>query len=172
MDIKKLALAEYFAEIIGHCTTTGQTAKDIMRLFLNTLHFLSEDLRSCEFLKSVFELRFMSEIGLLPQLIGCRECYKYQAEEMYFLVDRACLLCGEHLAFKELEENYYHIRITNSVLEAMRFICLSEQERLFNFRLGDKSMELLNEITEKYVLARIDANFKSLDFYKKVCEPF
>ena len=171
IDIKKLVLAEYFAELIRHCATTGQTAKDIMRLFLNTLYFLSEDLRSCEFLKSVFEMRLMSEIGMLPQLIGCRECYRYETEEMYFLADHACLLCGDHFEYKGFEEDYFHIRINHAVLEALRFICLAGPERLFNFRIGERSMKLLNEITEKYIFARIGTSFKSLDFCKKICEP-
>lgn len=168
-DIEKVALAEYLAEIAGYCVTSGQTAKDIMRLFLNSLHFISEDLRSCSFIKSVFEMRFLSEIGLLPQLIGCRDCYKYEAEEMFFMVDRCCLLCGEHFYGRGFEENEYHIRLTRSVLHALRFICLSEMEKLFNFKLGDDSMKLLNEITEKYIVSRLHKEFKTLDFYKQIC---
>ena len=169
LDIKKLALAEYFVEISRYCVTSGQTAKDIMSLLLNSLHFLSEDMRSCEFLKSVFEMRFMSEIGMLPQLIGCRDCYKYEAEEMFFMADRACLLCGEHFYSRDFEENYYHIRLTGTVLHTLRFICLSDMKRLFNFRIGDESLKLLNEITEKYILTRLSRGFKTLDFYKQLC---
>ena len=51
LDMKKLALAEYFIEISKYCVTTGQSAKDAMSLLLNSLHFLSEGTRSCEFLK-------------------------------------------------------------------------------------------------------------------------
>ncbi|MBP1560970.1 MAG: DNA repair protein RecO [Oscillospiraceae bacterium] len=170
LDMKKLALASYFAEISRYCVTTGQSAKDAMSLLLNCLHFLSEDLRSCEFLKSVFELRFMSEIGMLPQLIGCRDCYKYEADEMYFMVDRACLICGDDFEYKGYEENYYHIRLTKTVLHTLRFICLSDMNRLFNFKIGEESQRLLNEITEKYILAHLSRSFKTLDFYKQICE--
>lgn len=168
LDMKKLALAQYFTEVSKYCVTTGQSAKDAMSLLLNSLHFLSEGTRSCEFLKSVFEMRFMSEIGMLPQLIGCRECYKYEAEEMYFMVERACLLCGEHFLQSGFEEGEYCIRLTRSVLHALRFICLSDMKKIFNFKVGEESQQLLSEITEKYILTRISRGFKSLDFYNEI----
>ena len=163
LDMKKLALACYFAELVKYTTTAQQSAKDISRLMLNTLHFLSEGTRSCEFLKSVFEFRLMSEIGLLPQLIGCRECYCYESDEMYYIVNKAMLLCGNHFSG---EENYYNIRLTPSLLHTMRFICLAEMERLFNFKISDKTQSKLNEITEKYILTHLSARFKTLEFYK------
>lgn len=170
LDMKKLALASYFIEISKYCVTTGQSARDVMRLLLNSLHFLSEDLRSCEFLKSVFEMRFMSEIGLLPQLIGCRDCYKYEAEVMYFMIDRSCLLCKEHFEYRNFEEGYYHVRLTKTVLHTLRFICLSDMNRLFNFKINDESQKLLSEVTEKYILSHLAQNFRTLDFYKHICE--
>lgn len=169
LDMKKLSLASYFAEVSRYCVTTGQSAKDVMSLLLNSLYLLSEGLRSCEFLKSVFEMRFMSEIGMLPQLIGCRDCYKYEADEMYFMIDRSCLLCGEDFYKRGFEENYYHVRLTNTVLHALRFICLTDANRLFNFKIGEQSQRLLNEVTEKYILAHLSRGFKTLDFYHSIC---
>lgn len=169
LDMKKLALAGYFVEISKYCVTTGQSAKDVMSLLLNTLHMLSEGMRSEEFLKSVFEMRFMSEIGMLPQLIGCRDCYSYEAEEMFFMIDRSCLLCGEHFYGRGFEENSYHVRLTRTVLHTLRFICLTDMNRLFNFKIGTDSQRLLNEVTEKYILAHLSRSFKTLDFYKQMC---
>ena len=170
LDMKKLALAEYFTEISRFCVTTGQTAKDIMRLLLNSLHFLSEDLRTCEFIKSVFEMRFMTEIGMYPQLIGCRDCYKYDLDEMYFMIDRSFLLCEEHFYSRGYEESYYNVRISRAVFKTLQFICLpDDMEKIFSFRLGEESLRQLNEITEKYILAHIDGRFKALEFYKQIC---
>lgn len=169
LDMQKLALAQYFTEISRYCVTTGQTAKDIMSLILNSLHLLSEGTRSCEFIKSVFEMRFMSEIGMLPQLIGCRDCYKYDMEEMYFIIDRSFLLCGEHFHSRGYEENFYNVRISRTVFRTLQFICLSEMKKIFNFRIGDESLKKLNEITEKYILTHVEGRFKALEFYKQIC---
>lgn len=170
LNIKKYALACYFVEISQYCIPRQQPAKEVMKLLLNSLHFLSEDLRSCAFLKSVFEMRFMSEVGLLPQLIGCRDCYKFTTEKMYILIDRACLLCGEHFEERGFEEDYYHIKINNTILHTLQFICLAEQKRLFNFKIGKENQKLLNEITEKYILRHLHYKFKALDFYQNICD--
>ena len=170
LDMQKLALAQYFTEISRYCVTTGQTAKDIMSLILNSLHILSEGTRSCEFVKSVFEMRFMSEIGMLPQLIGCRDCYKYDTDDMYFIIDRSFLLCGEHFHSRGYEESFYNVRISRTVFRTLQFICLSEMKKIFNFKIGDESLKKLNEITEKYILTHVEGRFKALEFYKQICE--
>ena len=171
LDVKKYALACYFIEISQYCIPKNQTAQNVMQLLLNSLHFLAEDLRSCAYLKSVFEMRFMSEVGLLPQLIGCRDCYQYEAGEMmYIMIDRACLLCGDDFERRGFEEDYYHIRINNTVLHSLRFICLADIKRIFNFRIGEQNQQLLNEITEKYIIRHLSYKFKALDFYKDICE--
>jgi DNA repair protein RecO (recombination protein O) len=41
--------------------------------------------------------------------------------------------------------------------------------RLFNFKIGTDSQRLLNEVTEKYILAHLSRSFKTLDFYKQMC---
>lgn len=165
LDLKKLSLACYFSELVKYTVTSLQSANDIMRLMLNTLHFLCDDSKNPQLLKSIFELRLCSEIGMLPQLIGCRECYCYEAEEMYFLIDKAVLLCKNHF---DQDESYYNVRISNGTVNAMRFICLTEIDRLFNFKVSDTTMKQLSEITEKYILCHLDRSFKSLDYYKSV----
>ncbi len=170
MDMKKYALACYFIEIAQYCVTGGQTAKDIMRLLLNSMYLLDEGKRSCEFLKCVFELRFTSEIGMMPQLIGCKDCYKYTADEMYIMIDRACLLCGDDFEYRGFEEDYYHIRINDTVLHTIRYICLIDHDKLFNFKLSDEVQAQVSEIAEKYITKRIAIKFKTLEFYKEMAD--
>ena len=171
MDTKKYALACYFVEIAQYCVPSGQAARETMKLLLNSLHFLSEGLRSCAFLKSVFEMRFMSDVGLLPQLIGCHECYQYLAEdEMYLMIDRGWLLCGEHFREMGFEEDCDNIRINDTVLHTLRFICLVKPERLFNFKIGEETQAIVSEITEKYMFRHLAKEFKALNVYKYICE--
>ncbi len=170
LDIKKLALACYIGEAAKYSVMASnrQHENNVMRLVLNCLHMLDKDKRSCEFIKSVFELRFLSEIGMMPQLIGCRVCYVYDAEEMFFLIDKAYVLCADDFYAKELEESYYNVKITPQQLSALQFICLADFDRLFNFRLSEASQIKINEITEKYLLVHLSRSFKSLEYYHTV----
>lgn len=174
LDIRKLTLACYFGEVIRYSVLAHNiiyengklSDTEVMRLTLNCLYMLSENKRSCEFIKSVFEMRFLCEIGLRPQLIGCKVCYAYENEDFFFLINQSYVLCEYHFEENGLDENDYNIRITPSQFAALQFICFSDMERLFNFRVSPESQAKLNEVTEKYILANMSRSFRSLEYYK------
>lgn len=168
LDVQKLSLACYIAEVASYSVVAEKTSHDVMRLILNSLYMLENDKRTCEFVKCVFELRFVSDIGHLPQLIGCRDCFKHEDDEMFFMIDKANLLCGEHFHDGGYLQNYYNVNVSKSLLHAMRYICLIETEKVFNFKISDATQKSLSEITEKYLLTHLQRSFKSLNYYKSL----
>ena len=72
--LKKLSLASYFAEVVNYSIERQNDNGEILRLMLNTLHYLENDLRPLDFLKSLFEIRLCTEIGIMPDIICCCEC--------------------------------------------------------------------------------------------------
>ncbi len=170
LDIKKLALACYICDVTRYAILSGSSQHDnnIMRLVLNCLYMLDTDKRSCDFIKSVFELRLTSDIGYIPQLIGCLNCFTYSAPEMYFLIDKAYVLCSEHFYRKGFEKNYYNVKINPDELAALQFICLSDFEKIFNFRLSPRAQETIGNISEKYIVTRLMHKFKTLEYYYSV----
>ncbi|MBQ8826138.1 MAG: DNA repair protein RecO [Oscillospiraceae bacterium] len=170
LDIKKLSLACYISDVMRYAVTSNNSQHEsiVTRLVLNCLYMLDTDKRSCQFVKSVFELRFMSEIGFIPMLLGCDTCYTYTAEEMYFAVDKSKLYCAEHFFEQGFEENVNNIKITPSVLNALQYICLSEFDKLFNFKLSERGQAVISEIAEKYLCTHLSRNFRSLSYYHSV----
>ncbi len=162
-SLSKVSLACYFAEILRYCAEP-QPNNDILRLFLNTLHFLEKDLRDEKMLKSIFELRLMSEIGFMPDIVGCHVCGAFEPAEAFFSVKEGCFYCKECLSEKSSE--LYKMNI--SVLSSIRHILLTDFDRLFNFRTSDNTMNTLSYITEKYLLFCLERNFRTLDFYKSL----
>ena len=57
---------------------------------------------------------------------------------------------------------------TLSAVTAMRFICYSEEKKVFNFSLTDEAMKELSQAAEQFTLQQIGRNFKTLDFYKSL----
>lgn len=163
-SLTKLSLASYFAEILGFCIRPETQNGDIIRLFLNTLHFLEKNLRGEKMLKSVFELRLMSEIGLMPDILACRGCGEFEPNEIFFSVGEGCFFCAE--CCKGDKKSLYHADI--SVLRAMRHIILADFDRLYNFRTSDRTMKRLSAVSEKYLLTHLERNFQTLDFYKSL----
>lgn len=163
-DIVKTALASYFSELLLYTVTSGQTANDIMRLALNTFHYLSTGERSPALLKSIFELRLLSELGMMPDLLGCHKCLSYKEPEMNFLPSDGILLCSDCSA----GYSNHKIPISDSVLHTLRTIVLSELDKLWSFRLSEHAEKTLSAVSEEYLLAQLDRGFKTLEFYKSL----
>ncbi len=164
-DLDKLALADYISEVTSFALGHNEQREDTMRLILNIFHYISNGERSCNFLKAVFELRFMTEIGMMPDIVCCAKCMSYEESDMCFDILSTKLYCTKCFSghFDGMQA-----RMTASVVHAMRHIVFADFDRLFNFRLSEKSMKNLSNITEKYLLTHLDRNFKTLDFYKSL----
>lgn len=163
LDVESFALASYFCEVLLTSVTSGQSANSVTRLFLNTLYFLEDEKRSKALLKSIFELRLLSEIGLMPDIAMCHECCTYQTPKMYFKIDKGMLFC----------ENCYNragdaVELNESLLHTIRYICLSDFEKLWSFKTTSEIENKLAYITENYLLKHLDRNFKTLIFYHEL----
>lgn len=164
-DLERLALADYISEIVSYTAGHNEQKEDVMRLLLNTLNYLSNGKRECSLLKSIFEMRYMTEIGMMPDIVCCNICMKYSAEYMCFDMLSTKLYCSN--CFRGSYDDT-QIRINSSVVHALRHIVFTDFNRLFNFRLSEKSMKKLSVLTEKYLLIHLDRQFKTLEFYKSL----
>lgn len=164
-SLTRLSLASYFAEVLRFCTVPEARNNDILRLFLNTLHFLEKGLREEKLLKAVFELRLMSEIGYMPDIVACRGCGIYEPEELFFCIDDGGFYCAE--CFGGSEDNNY-LKMKLPVLNAVRHIVLADFDRLFNFRASEKTMQTLAAAAESYLISHLERSFRTLDFYKSL----
>ncbi len=164
LDVEKFALASYFCELLLY-TSTYEQSGEVLRLILNTLHFLEDKNKEPKLLKSIFELRLMSEIGLVPNLIGCCECLTYSEPQMQFDLKGGRIYCERCCGARDLRT--FEV-IDETLLHAVRYIALTDMERLFSFRLSPDYLEMLNIITERYIKFQLDKRFATLDFYKTI----
>jgi DNA repair protein RecO (recombination protein O) len=184
-DIKKLALAAYFAEVLFFCGVSGEgesggsgadknggrgadksadarfsgDCKDELKTLLIALDCLDKGNRDESFIKSVFEMRIACAIGFLPDLIGCAECFRYQGN-MFFDIAAGQLFCREH--------NTSGIAISNSLLDTIRFVCLSAVEKITCFKIGDRTQKEFSRLAEEYLIYHLEKKFKTLLYYKKM----
>lgn len=164
-DLDRLALADYISEVVSFVAGHNEQKEDVMRLVLNTFHFLANGKRECILLKAVFELRFMSEIGMMPDIVCCHNCMEYICDDMCMDILNTKLYCTK--CYKGKFDGT-QVRMKSSVVHAMRHIVFADFARLFNFRLGEVNMKNLSNITEKYLLTHLGREFKTLDFYKNL----
>lgn len=163
LDPKKTALACYLTELLMYVGTESSDNLDIMRLTLNTLHFLNNGQRDMELLKSIFEFRLLCEAGFRPDLLCCAGCMAYEADTMYLDIASGKILCEN--CCKD-PDDMNTIPLDRTMLYIVRFIALTEYERLFAFKISKNYQKKLTHFTESCVGYHLKRKFTSLDFYK------
>lgn len=172
-DIEKLSLAQYFCELAAVLAPREEPAEDCLRLFLNALHFLGADERHPDQIKAVVELRLLAHAGFMPDLTACSACGCYESEDMWLLPSAGTLCCGECMlrdlpgSARELHGSRTAgaIRLSTSVLAAMRHILYSEFSKCFSFALPEEGFASLAAACETFLLAQVQRSFNTLTFY-------
>lgn len=160
LDIERLALAQYFCELLINIVPEGSEAKPYLRLALNSLYFVANEKRPLPLIKAVFELRLLSLAGFMPNLVCCDRCKIYESKLMYFSRAEGILLCDS--CYKG-EENYLPLSI--GALTSMRHSIYAEFEKIFSFSVTGTALQEFSNTSEQYLLYTVGRNFASLDFY-------
>lgn len=158
-DIERLTLAQYFAQLAYEIGAEEQPCEELLRLMLNSLHLLCRGSKSHLQIKAVFELRAMCLGGYMPSVLACDNCGTYETELMYFDTLEGKIYC-ENCPKAGAQP------MPKTVITAIRFICLTEPTKIFSFSLSEDNMALLSDVSEKYMLSRIQRRLSALEFYK------
>ena len=163
-DVKKTCLAQYFCELALTICPREQPAEKFLSLMLNSLYLISEGKRSEELVKPCFEMRLAAMAGYLPNLVMCRECGVYAAEEMYFSPRTGEIECASCHGIKADGM----IKLSEAALTALRHTVYSNDDKLFSFTLSNEGLKMLNSASESYLQYRFEKEFKTLNFYKAI----
>ena len=161
-DIEILSLSQYFCELALQFGENDNPNPELLRLILNSLHFLTKEKRYPPLIKALTELRTATICGYMPNLIACKNCGKFEDNVMYFTLDDGSISCSE---CKPQEES---IAINKTVLSALRHIVFSEFKNLYAFDIPNSDADLLSKVTEKYITLQTESNFSALQFYNSI----
>lgn len=163
-DVVRLALAQYFCSLAFEVVPEAMEAHEYLRLVLNALHFLSSGKKSPELLKPIVELRMLSVAGYMPDLVCCAQCGAYEAERMYFKVNRGELYCADCF----INNGDPTVALSGAALHAMRHIIYSDFEKIFSFDLKGGALSELTAAAESYTVHVLQKRPKTLDFYNSL----
>lgn len=162
-DLTKLSLGTYFAQAAEVLSQEDYPSPELQSLLLNCLYALANlNLPEAQ-VKAVFELRSACLSGYTPDLFGCHLCGSQNPER--FDLSAGQLECQN---CRSTESRGIRMPVTQSVLEAMRYICLCDPKKLFSFQLGMDTLEMLSSLTEAYLTTQLERGFSTLDFYKSL----
>lgn len=164
-DLESLSLAQYFAQLTYFLSAQEQPAPEMLRLILNALHLLCKGEKSHKLIKAAVELRMMTLGGYMPDILACYRCGEYESDIMYFDVEEGCIYCKDCCRNNAIE-------MPLTVVKAIRYICLVDLKKIFSFNISDENMNILSDISEKYLLSRVESKLTTLDFYKRLFENY
>ena len=161
-NLSAVALASYFAQIILYSALPKSSTPEVLRLMLNTLHYLSQPEYDEALLKAIFELRIASLLGFQPDVVMCRMCGNYLPENLSFSVEQGCFFCDSC--------NQQGILMPAGSLQAIRYIILQDFEKIFSFRIKEHCRQPLFTFAEQFLQYHLDRNFPALAYYQKIRE--
>lgn len=163
-DIEVLSLSQYFCELASEFAEEGKPNLELLRLILNSLHFLTKERRYPPLIKAITELRCAVISGYSPDLVACQNCGEFEADVMYFNTDEGYICCNE------CKGESIGMPISRTDLSAMRHIVYSEFSKLYSFDIPNESADRISEITQRYITVQTDYKFSALEFYLSIKE--
>lgn len=163
-DIEILSISQYFCELCLYFAQPEIKNEEMLRLVLNSLHFLTKEKRYPPLIKAITELRMSTLSGYAPNLIACENCGRFEDDIMFFDFSEGTLCC------KECTPKPNAVSVDLSVLSAMRHIVYSEFKKLYSFEVSEKTADRLSQITQRYIMLQSDQRFSALELYLTIKE--
>ena len=161
LDVEKLALGSYFAELTEAVADEDSPNQVLLPLCLNSLFALSEGVKESTYVKPAFALRLMAASGFEPLISHCVMCGCEEPERAILDLQGGTLYCAECTRVDGAA-------IGRGALQAARHILNCDQKKLFSFTLGDVSLREIASAAEGYLLTQLDRRFRTLEFYKQL----
>lgn len=166
-DIEHFALASYCAELCKISFIGSSEDKEILRLLLNTFHIIEKEDYPHDHIKAVFEIRLGSLLGLAPYIDECDSCGVDLPNAdilTYFDVEACCVRCENCLSSVKSRGPIIHIPA--AVYRSLLYVINADKYNLFSFKTDNSTLEIFAELSEKYILRRLEYEPKSLPLYK------
>ena len=173
-SIEGLALAGYVTEVLSD-VTVAQAENDLLRLSLNTLYAISENKCSLDKIKAAFEIRCVSILGFMPDVLSCCECGEREGS-FYFDIMGGSVICYNcnskreraHTEPENPHESHIICILSETAKVALGYCVHCPIEKLFSFSVPDEDMELFSKATEEYLVNQLERTYKTLEFYNSV----
>ncbi len=166
-DIVKYSLASYVAEIAKISLIGSAEDKEVIRLLLNTFHVIENGDHPYDHIKAVYEIRLGTVLGFEPYLSECDCCGMDLPSEQsltFFDVENSCVRCENCIKHADSPGPIMHVPAY--VYRSMLHVIRSDKDGIFNFKTDEETLKTFAEISEKYILRRLEYEPKSLPLYK------
>ena len=154
----------YFLELADYFGREGTDEKNMMNLLYLTVKALLNPEIDDRLVRCIFELRTMTEQGLMTELFRCVNCGEEIAgkENLFFSQEAHGILDGDCLKKASPGEARTARRISPAALYTMQYIVSSPMTKLYSFTVTEEVLWELERHIQPYVAGNTDKKFKSL----------
>lgn len=159
VDLDKLKYAVHINKIVQEVTHENQNCYKILQLLLNTLYTISETEKNLDMVLGVFKLRLLCILGFTPQVMGCVNCEEKESLTGFSIKDNGlkCKVCGK--------QDTSTIQISQSTLNAIKYIVTAPPKKLYSFNLKDDALEEFKLVTKLYFNEKLEKEYKLEDLF-------
>ena len=160
-NLESLATAYYLAELVDQLTEPHDPHDGIFELLQCSFQWLTSlsPFRVARF----FEIRLLSEIGLLPYLGGCLSCEKENPEKVYFSVRQGAIFCFD------CRKKYPDARpISLSTLGRMRSFLSKDASKIIQGSGAEKDDGEIADIMARFLSDRLGKRLSTQRFLNQV----
>ena len=173
-SIEGLALAAYVVEVLADVGVEDKEV-ELLRLALNSLYAISSEKYDLNKVKAVFEMRAMSILGFMPEVLACHTCARRDGDFFFDIMAGAieCFDChkrssASHTTLSEEHEGHVVAILSEGAKTAMCYAIYSPLEKMFSFNISDEDMALFAKASERYLINHLERSYKTLEFYNEV----
>lgn len=151
----------YFLELADYFGQEGTDEKEMMNLLYLSVRALLNPKLDDRLVRCIFELRTMTEQGLMPDVFSCSSCGRSadEIEDLFFSQTLHGIVCRECVERRVAPDA---VRISGSAVYAMEFIVSQPMNKLYTFTVNQQVLGELERCIHTYVERNTDRKFKSL----------
>ncbi len=165
--VEKTAYASYWAELVNQWVEEGSVQEEIFDLLHHSLAELEDGDGPIETLSIIFQIRFMSQSGFMPNLITCGICGKpmesVEENRMLFDISKGSLVCRE--CRPQARGNRF---LSKGTVKLLLWIESKDLPAAMRIRLSETAQKEGLAFLESFVPYYLGRNLKTLNFLKTI----
>ena len=163
-DIHALGVGCYILDCIRLTGTPNQPDIDVLRLCLNVLYALSENIKNPYLIKASFEIKLCGILGVIPEPHICGFCCEEidDKKDVYYDFYDCAFLCSNCVE----EESGTVVMLKKSIYECARFIINSSLKDFLKFNLSENYLDDFCFFAEKLFVNQLEFVPKTLSYLK------
>ncbi len=162
-SLETLALCAYFSQLCEDAATDVESCRELLRLLVNGICIAAKEDRPRELVKGVFELRFLTLIGYMPDFFSCVDCGGEAVCRFdTFNGQSRCEHCAE--ANRREQEKVVSAACLSL---AKRTVTVGEKEA-YAVKADEGLLYEFASLCEEYLLAQMERDYPSLRYYREI----